>query len=227
MTEALGHRPGVDATCTLDQTCLVCGTLLTEALGHDYKATVTAPTCTEKGHTTHTCTRCGDSYTDTVTEALGHRPGDWIVDKEPEAGVEGSKYKACVTCGEILENGVIEALPDETDTETDELPGTEEPTDTETGEIPGTEEPTDTETGEIPGIEEPTDMETDENPETEEPTVGEPVTNSDQPAESDVNPEKPKPSGGCSGTVGAHVFCVILLMGSVALLFVKRRKETI
>ena len=148
-----------------------------------------------------------------MTEALGHRPGDWIVDKEPEAGVEGSKYKACVTCGEILENGVIEALPDETDTETDELPGTEEPTDTETGEIPGTEEPT--------------DMETDENPETEEPTVGEPVTNSDQPAESDVNPEKPKPSGGCSGTVGAHVFCVILLMGSVALLFVKRRKETI
>ena len=215
----------VEPTCTeeghydLVYYCTVCKeelsreTIFTEALGHDYKATVTAPTCTEKGHTTHTCTRCGDSYTDTVTEALGHRPGDWIVDKEPEAGVEGSKYKACVTCGEILENGVIEALPDETDTETDELPGTEEPTDTETGEIPGTEEPT--------------DMETDENPETEEPTVGEPVTNSDQPAESDVNPEKPKPSGGCSGTVGAHVFCVILLMGSVALLFVKRRKETI
>ena len=38
---------------------------------HNYKAVVTAPTCTEKGYTTHTCS-CGDSYVDSYTNALGH-----------------------------------------------------------------------------------------------------------------------------------------------------------
>lgn len=38
---------------------------------HSYTTAVTAPTCTEKGYTTHTCA-CGDSYKDTYTKALGH-----------------------------------------------------------------------------------------------------------------------------------------------------------
>lgn len=38
------------------------------------ESTVTAPTCTEKGYTTHTCTKCNVSYKDTYTAALGH---DW------------------------------------------------------------------------------------------------------------------------------------------------------
>ena len=38
---------------------------------HNYNAVVTAPTCTEKGYTTHTCS-CGDSYVDSYTNALGH-----------------------------------------------------------------------------------------------------------------------------------------------------------
>ena len=38
---------------------------------HDYKSTVTAPTCTEQGYTTYTCS-CGDSYVDSYTDALGH-----------------------------------------------------------------------------------------------------------------------------------------------------------
>ena len=40
---------------------------------HSYTAVVTAPTCTEGGYTTYTCT-CGDSYTADETPALGH---DW------------------------------------------------------------------------------------------------------------------------------------------------------
>ena len=39
---------------------------------HGYTAAVTAPTCTEKGYTTHTCTACGDAYTDSYVDALGH-----------------------------------------------------------------------------------------------------------------------------------------------------------
>ena len=38
---------------------------------HTYESTVTAPTCTEQGYTTYTCT-CGDSYVDSYTDALGH-----------------------------------------------------------------------------------------------------------------------------------------------------------
>ena len=35
---------------------------------HSYTAVVTAPTCTEGGYTTHTCTECGDSYVDSYTD---------------------------------------------------------------------------------------------------------------------------------------------------------------
>ena len=59
--EAAGHIPGNPATCTEPQLCTRCGAVLKNALGHDYKSEVTAPTCTEMGYTTNTCTRCGDS----------------------------------------------------------------------------------------------------------------------------------------------------------------------
>ena len=41
-------------------------------IAHSYEAVVTAPTCTEGGFTTYTCTVCGDSYVDDETDALGH-----------------------------------------------------------------------------------------------------------------------------------------------------------
>ena len=37
---------------------------------HEYESTVTAPSFSSGGYTTHTCTICGDSYTDTPTEPL-------------------------------------------------------------------------------------------------------------------------------------------------------------
>ena len=57
------------------------------------KPVVTEPTCTEMGYTTYTCTRCGDTYKGDYTEAAGHQPGDWIIDKEPTTDSEGSKHK--------------------------------------------------------------------------------------------------------------------------------------
>ena len=54
---------------------------------HDYKSTVTKPTCTEKGYTTHTCS-CGDSYVDSYKDALGHL---YIFGK-------------CIRCGEKEDN---------------------------------------------------------------------------------------------------------------------------
>ena len=83
--DALGHdwdegkvtkEPTETATGEKTFTCKRCGATRTEELPkaqhvHSYTAVVTAPTCTEKGYTTHTCA-CGDSYVDTYVNALGH-----------------------------------------------------------------------------------------------------------------------------------------------------------
>jgi len=108
--EAAGHIPGNPATCTEPQLCTRCGAVLKNALGHDYKSEVTAPTCTEMGYTTNTCTRCGDSNKSDYTEPTGHKPGDWIIDKEPTTDSEGSKHKECENCGETLETAEIDKI---------------------------------------------------------------------------------------------------------------------
>ena len=66
---------------------------------HSYKDIVTAPTCTAKGYTTHTCA-CGDSYVDTYTDALGHAWDNGKVAKEPTETETGVKTFACTRCGE-------------------------------------------------------------------------------------------------------------------------------
>ena len=66
---------------------------------HSYDAVVTAPTCTEKGYTTHTCA-CGDSYVDTYVDALGHAWDNGKVTKEPTETESGVKTFTCTRCGE-------------------------------------------------------------------------------------------------------------------------------
>ena len=66
---------------------------------HSYKAVVTAPTCTEKGYTTHTCA-CGDSYVDTYVDALGHAWDNGKVTKQPTETETGTKTFTCTRCGE-------------------------------------------------------------------------------------------------------------------------------
>ncbi len=107
---AAGHVPGEAATCTTPQLCTNCGAVLQAALGHDYQKEVTAPTCTEMGYTTYTCSHCGDTYKGDYTDATGHTPSDWIIDKEPTTTAEGSKHKECVNCGETLETAEIEKV---------------------------------------------------------------------------------------------------------------------
>lgn len=107
---AAGHVPGEAATCTTPQLCTKCGAVIVNALGHDYQEEVTAPTCTEMGYTTYTCSRCGDTYKGDYTDAAGHKPGDWIIDQEPTIDSEGSKHKECEVCGETLETEEIEKI---------------------------------------------------------------------------------------------------------------------
>ena len=115
--DASGHVPGEAATCTTPQLCTNCGAVIENALGHDYEAVVTDPTCTEMGYTTYTCTRCGDSYKGDYTDAAGHQPGDWIIDVEPTTDSEGSKHKECEVCGETLETEEIEKIYNQSTTD--------------------------------------------------------------------------------------------------------------
>ena len=60
---------------THSRTCTRCHAL--ETNNCTYVDTVTAPTCTEGGYTTHVCSVCGFSYVDAYTEALGHDWSEW------------------------------------------------------------------------------------------------------------------------------------------------------
>ena len=98
-----------------------------EALGHDYQAVVTEPTCTEGGYTTHTCSRCGDSYTDSETDALGH---DYVyaVTVAPKVNMPGLLSGTCSRC----QGTTTVMLPKLSETDYD-YEVTAEPTCTETG----------------------------------------------------------------------------------------------
>lgn len=40
----------------------------------------------------------------------GHKPGDWIIDKEPTKDSEGEKHKECENCGETLATETIDKI---------------------------------------------------------------------------------------------------------------------
>ena len=73
-----------------------------QAHTHAYTDVVTAPTCTEDGYTTYTCS-CGDSYVADYVAALGHNE---VADPEiaatcTEDGLTAGSH--CAACGEVLE----------------------------------------------------------------------------------------------------------------------------
>ena len=72
---------------------------------HSYTSIVTAPTCTEKGYTTHTCA-CGDSYVDSYTDALGHSYGTWKQTKAPTCTAKGTETRTCTRCNASETRGV-------------------------------------------------------------------------------------------------------------------------
>lgn len=84
------------------QTCENCNyTTYAEksAFGHDYNAVITDPTCTEQGYTTHTCSRCHDSYVDTYTDPLGHTAGSAVEENRVEASCDtNGSYDSVIYC---------------------------------------------------------------------------------------------------------------------------------
>ena len=100
--------PAVDATCTMEgktagRHCSACGQVFVAqetipAKGHKHTTAVTAPTCTEKGYTTHICSVCGDTYTDSEKDALGHDMSRWETFQDAACTEYGSKRRDCSRC---------------------------------------------------------------------------------------------------------------------------------
>ena len=118
--DALGHTVVVDPAVAPDCThtgltegshCSVCNIVLkaqetVPATGHKYDKVVTAPTCTEKGYTTYTCSVCGDSYVADYVDAFGHSYSEaefvWTEDSSAEYGWTVTAAKTCANCSDRL-----------------------------------------------------------------------------------------------------------------------------
>ncbi len=111
---ATGHAevidPEVRPTCTETgltegKHCETCSEVLiaqetVDALGHDYVAVVTDPTCTDQGYTTHTCSRCNDSYVDSYTNPIGtNHIYETTTTVSPTCTTEGYEANVCSECG--------------------------------------------------------------------------------------------------------------------------------
>ena len=109
---ALGHAWGEwvedvpateEADGTKHRTCGTCGEVEDGVIPslehvHNYTTVVTQPTCTEGGYTTYTC-KCGDTYTDDETDALGHTEGEAVRENnvDPDC-VNAGSYESVVYC---------------------------------------------------------------------------------------------------------------------------------
>ncbi|MBQ2580153.1 MAG: hypothetical protein II574_00835, partial [Ruminococcus sp.] len=105
-------EPTCTAAGTKNRKCSVCDEIQSgavEALGHDYKATVSAPTCTAQGFTMNTCTRCKDSYKSDYTDALGHDYGYWEITVQPTCLQAGEQTRSCLRC-KAVDNAPVAAL---------------------------------------------------------------------------------------------------------------------
>ena len=68
---------------------------------HQFTSVVTAPTCTEDGYTTHTCTICGFSYSDTPVAAR-HVPGEPVRVRDATCCIPPEYVVYCTRCGQEI-----------------------------------------------------------------------------------------------------------------------------
>ena len=76
---------------------------------HTYEGyTVTSPTCTEPGYTTHKCTSCDYSYNDSYIEPLGHNYTEEVT--EPTCTERGYTTYTCSVCGDSYKGSYVDPL---------------------------------------------------------------------------------------------------------------------
>ena len=106
----------VKPTCTergyTEHICKVCADSYkddyTPALGHDHISQITKQVaCETDGEKTFTCTRCGDTYTESIP-ATGHN--DIVTAVEPTCTADGYTEHRCKDCGRVVRSDVTKAL---------------------------------------------------------------------------------------------------------------------
>lgn len=184
-TEATCESTGYtgDTYCTVCETLIQQGTVIPKA-DHRYTSTVTPPTCTDQGYTTHICT-CGDRKIDSYTDPSDHTWDNGKVTTEPTVEAEGVKTFTCTTCGDTTTQSIPKldpppvTEPPATEPPTTEPPATEPPaTEPPVTEPPATEPPaTEPPATEPPATEPPaTEPPATEPPATEPPATEPPAT---------------------------------------------------
>ena len=104
---ALGHSWS-NASCTKPSTCSTCGTTSGSALGHDYTSKVTTKaTCTSDGVRTYTCSRCNNSYTESIPR-LGHSYTSSVT--APTCTEQGYTTYTCTTCANSYKDNYTNAI---------------------------------------------------------------------------------------------------------------------
>ena len=101
-----------EATCTEEGEMLYtcsCGETYTVPIAkadHELVATVTEPTCTELGFTTHACKNCDYKYIDTYTAPIDHNWDEGKVASAPTLTETGILVQTCVNCGATKETTI-------------------------------------------------------------------------------------------------------------------------
>ena len=110
-TQPKGHNfwrweVDVQVTCTQNgresRYCMSCKLVeerVIEAPGHQFTESVKKVTCTTDGYTTHSCSSCGYTYTDSYVTATGHSYTDWVVEKPATCMESGRETRYCTKCG--------------------------------------------------------------------------------------------------------------------------------
>lgn len=69
------------------------------ACTHSYSSTATkAATCSTAGTRTYTCTKCGNSYTESIAATGNHVYGSWSTTKAATCTATGTQQRKCNTC---------------------------------------------------------------------------------------------------------------------------------
>lgn len=109
--EATCDTPGIR-----EGVCDICGGVYkyeTEKAEHSYTSEIINSTCSEKGYTLYTCTRCGSTYKDNYTELAEHTYQTVTV--APTCTEKGYTAQRCTACGHevIDESSYTNALDHE------------------------------------------------------------------------------------------------------------------
>lgn len=76
------------------------------ACRHSYRKTTVPATCTEKGYTTYTCSKCGNTYNSDYTDATGHSYGENVTVTLPTCTGKGAVQKTCSVCGDVVKTSI-------------------------------------------------------------------------------------------------------------------------